>query len=113
MLKRLDCHEASLIQELQMIDNVTPRHAVAGEGGYQFGTTFLLTAGAGVRYTPDGKRWQYRIEVHDYISEVSYPTTYTDKPPGGASGILPPGSSRAAWRHSWNLQIGAAYTFLR
>jgi hypothetical protein len=81
-------------------------------GGYTFGTTFLFTMGAGFRYTPD-RRWQYRVEMLDYMNEISYPTTYTDTPPGGAAGLLPAGSSRGVWRHSWNLQIGAAYTFLR
>ena len=81
-------------------------------GGYSFGTSFLITLGAGFRYTPD-KRWQYRVEIHDYMSEITYPATYTDTPPGGAAGLLAPSASRSLWRHSWNLQLGAAYTFLR
>ncbi|MBI2796263.1 MAG: hypothetical protein HYX65_06095 [Gemmatimonadetes bacterium] len=81
-------------------------------GGYEFGTGFLFTIGAGVRWTPE-RRWQVRLELYDYLHDVTYPASYLGTPNGSVPGIIPAGSSRSFYRNNWSLQVGAAYTLFR
>ena len=81
-------------------------------GGYEFGTGFLFTFGGGVRWTPE-RRWQVRVEVYDYLHDISYPASYLTAAGGATPGLLPVGATRSFYKHNWSLQVGAAYTIFR
>lgn len=80
-------------------------------GGFEFGTPFAFTVGAGVRRDTDGPI-QLRVDLADYIYQLDYPSTYTTAPTGSTP-ILPAGSSTNQWTHNWLLSIGVAYRYSR
>lgn len=80
-------------------------------GGFEFGTPFAFTVGAGVRRDMDGKI-HLRADIVDYIYQLDYPSSYTTAP-SGSTPILPAGSSTNEWTHNWMLSIGISYRYSR
>ena len=80
-------------------------------GGYQFGTSFAFSWGAGVRLVGTGP-FQLRVDVSDFLYQVDYPDTYSasfnDQPP-----VLGLTQSQASWKHNVALTIGASFLFFR
>ena len=79
-------------------------------GGYKFGTTFALSAGAGVGWVRD--RFQLRLDASDYLYQIRYPDSYYVQPPGG-SPLLPRTQPTSFWRHNLALTFGASYALFR
>ncbi len=79
-------------------------------GGFQFGTAFALSFGAGVRWVPSSGRYQLRLDVLDYLYQVKYPNSYFT-----GSGTLPPVRSGAqnVWTHNAAITLGGSYQFFR
>jgi hypothetical protein len=80
-------------------------------GGFAFGTSFLWTLGAGVKYSPGG-RWQWRADLGSNLYRIKYPDTYFLKT-GEADAVLPPEAPRRQWRYNTGLTLGLAYLFDR
>jgi hypothetical protein len=80
-------------------------------GGFEFGTPFAFTFGAGVRRETDGPL-QFRVDLADYVYQLDYPAAYTTAPTGSTP-ILPAGSSTNEWTHNWLLSVGLSYRFSR
>lgn len=80
-------------------------------GGFEFGTPFAFTFGAGVRFERDGPL-QLRIDVADYLYQLEYPAAYTTAP-AGSTPILSAGSSTSEWTHNLLLSVGLSYRFSR
>lgn len=80
-------------------------------GGFEFGTPFAFTFGAGVRRETDGPL-QFRVDLADYVYQLDYPAAYTTAPTGSTP-ILPSGSSTNEWTHNWLLSVGLSYRFSR
>lgn len=80
-------------------------------GGFEFGTPFAFTIGAGVRRDTDGPI-QLRVDLADYIYQLDYPSAYTTAPTGSTP-ILPAGSSTNQWTHNLMLSIGVSYRYSR
>lgn len=80
-------------------------------GGFEFGTPFAFTFGAGVRRETDGPL-QLRVDLADYVYQLDYPSAYTTAPTGSMP-ILPAGSSTNQWTHNWLLSVGLSYRYSR
>jgi len=80
-------------------------------GGFEFGTPFAFTFGAGVRRDSDGPL-QFRVDLADYVYQLDYPAAYTSAPTGSTP-ILPAGSSTSEWTHNLMLSVGVSYRFSR
>jgi hypothetical protein len=78
-------------------------------GGFNFGTAFALSMGAGVRWVP-ANRYQLRLDVIDYLYQVKYPNSYFT-----GSGTLPPVRSgpQNVWTHNAAITLGGSYQFFR
>ena len=79
-------------------------------GGYEFGTTFALTFGGGVRFVPPG-RFSLRLDLADYLYQLSYPDAFVSPPPGGTA-ILPDARTKE-WKHNLLITFGVSYLFSR
>jgi hypothetical protein len=77
-------------------------------GGYSFGTQFLFTYGAGLRFITSD-RTSIRVDVLDYLHRSRYPDSYFQ----GATPLLTDTSVRSAWRHNLGLQVGLQYAVFR
>ncbi len=80
-------------------------------GGYEFGTTFALAFGGGIRWVPGG-RLQLRLDVGDYLYQLSYPDAFFVAPPGGTP-VLTPGRGTKEWKHNALISLGISYLFSR
>jgi hypothetical protein len=80
-------------------------------GGFQFGTTFAFAFGAGVRWVPSG-RLQLRIDVTDYLYQLSYPDSFRSAP-AGITPILMATESTNEWTHNPVISVGVSYLFSR
>ena len=83
----------------------------ADVGGFDFGTRFALTLGAGVRYVPGG-RFQLRADVTDNLYRIAYPNTYY----GAVTGVTPIVDNeqpKSFWTHNPSITLGVSYLFGR
>jgi Outer membrane protein beta-barrel domain len=80
-------------------------------GGYDFGTSFAFSFGAGIRYAPGG-RFQLRADVNDFIYQIQYPATYFVAASDQTS-VLKASAGRSQYRHNAALTLGASYLFFR
>lgn len=83
----------------------------ADVGGFKVGTPFALNFGAGIRFVPRGS-FGARVEIADYLYQVSYPSAYSTAPSGGTS-ILPAGAGANQWLHNAVITLGISYRFSR
>jgi hypothetical protein len=81
-------------------------------GGYKFGTPFALTFGGALRYVPGGSV-SLRLDVADYLYQLSYPASYFATPEGGGEPVLPATQSTSQWKHNAVLTLGVSYLFSR
>ena len=84
----------------------------ADVGGYKFGTPFALTFGAALRYVPGGS-FSLRLDVADFLYQLSYPASYYSTPEGGGQPVLSATQSTSEWRHNAVLTLGVSYLFSR
>ncbi len=80
-------------------------------GGFDFGTSFAFSFGAGIRYVPGG-RFQVRADVNDYVYNIDFPGSYST-PASDKSVVLGPGQTGSQYRHNAAVTIGASYLFFR
>lgn len=83
----------------------------ADTSGYQFGTKFVLSYGAGLRYVgPSGLR--LHLEATNFAWQYNYPESFLTKASDGTA-ILASSKDRTRWRGSWGLMAGVAYPIFR
>ena len=81
----------------------------ADVGGFKFGTQFAITVGGGVRWVPQNSRLQFRVDLADYLYQISYPASYvtgTEEQPRVTR-------KQSAWTNNLALTAGASYRFFR
>ena len=83
----------------------------ADSGGYKFGTNFAFTFGTGLRWVPGG-RWQARVDLADYLYQITYPDQYYLTASDSTS-VLTAKQATRVWKHNVALTIGASYQFFR
>jgi hypothetical protein len=76
-------------------------------GGYQFGTPFTVTFGAGLKYV-GARRLHWRADVGSYLYKINYPSTYYVKSTGDPP-VLEPTQKRSLWRNNVGLSVGVSY----
>lgn len=82
-------------------------------GGFNVGTPFALNFGAGLRFVPGGN-FSARVDVYDYMYQLSYPSSYFQSPPiGGGSAILDRNTASNQWTHHAVITLGISYLFSR
>jgi len=80
-------------------------------GGFQFGTSFAFSYGAGVRLVGAGP-FQLRADVSDMLYQIEYPDTYFT-PFNSQAPVITTGRSKGAWTHNAALTIGASILLFR
>ena len=81
----------------------------ADVGGFRFGTQFAITVGGGVRWVPQDSRLQLRVDLADYLYQITYPTSYVVD-----SEELPRVTRKqSAWTNNLALTAGVSYRFFR
>ena len=83
----------------------------ADVGGFQFGTQFAFSFGAGVRFVPGG-RFQARVDLSDHLYQVEYPESYR-LPASDDTSVLRNTQALRNWKHNVALTVGASYLFFR
>ena len=81
----------------------------ADAGGFRFGTQFAISLGGGVRWVPQDSRLQLRVDLADYLYQISYPTSYiveTEDQPRVTR-------KQSAWTNNLALTAGVSYRFFR
>jgi hypothetical protein len=84
----------------------------ADPGGFNFGTSFALAYGLGVRYVPERTRWALRADLGNTIYRVRYPQSYTTPSLDGTS-VLPRNASLSSWLTNTAITAGVSYQFRR
>ena len=96
----------------------------ADPGGFEFGTSFALAYGLGVRYVPSPtSRYAVRADLGNSLYRVRYPTSYTQPSTGynpktyGAapdtSSVLPSNATLSRYRNNTAITVGVSYLFHR
>jgi hypothetical protein len=80
-------------------------------GGYSFGTGFAIHAGGGLKFVTRGP-WGARVDITDYLWQLSYPGAYFLVPTGGTA-VLSPSQVQNQWTHNPVLTFGVSYIFSR
>lgn len=94
-------------------------------GGFDFGTSFALAYGLGVRYVPSpASRYALRLDVGNSLYRVRYPDSYTRPATGygydttrfrgiDTTSILPVNTSLSRYRNNFAATLGLSYLFHR
>jgi hypothetical protein len=85
--------------------------AKADPAGYSFGSPFLMTFGAGIKWTPRG-RWNVRADWSNYLYRLHYPDSYYIKS-GPADPVLTEDVKADFWRRNNVYSLGITYLFFR
>jgi hypothetical protein len=96
----------------------------ADPGGFQFGTSFALAYGLGLRYVPSpASRYALRVDVGNSLYRVRYPTSYTQAQTGfgaaftgdstKAAPIVPANTALSRYRNNPAVTVGLSYLFHR
>ncbi len=91
---------------------VASNFAGADPGGFNFGTSFAIAYGLGVRYVPQGTRWALRADLGNSLYRLRYPDTYTATALDATS-VLPARSSPTRWLNNTAITAGVSYQFRR
>jgi hypothetical protein len=77
---------------------------------FTLGTPFALVYGGSIRYVPgEGRRFQLRVGMDNYLYRLSYPSAYfTEDPP-----VVPATQRRSFWKNNTAFTIGGSLLFLR
>jgi hypothetical protein len=88
-------------------------HGSAGQdiGGYSFGTAFAIQFGGGLKFVTHGP-FGARLDVADYMWQLSYPGGYYVAPTGGTA-VLQQSQSQNQWTHNALITLGITYIFAR
>jgi hypothetical protein len=79
--------------------------------GFSFGSPFMMTFGAGFKYTPRG-RWNVRVDWSNYLYRLHYPNSYYIKS-GPADPVLTEDVKPDFWRRNNVYTIGITYLTFR
>lgn len=90
---------------------VAKSRSSADVGGYKFGTGFALQFGGGLRFVSHGP-WGARVDLTDYLWQLSYPSSYFLTPVGGTP-VLAPGQAQNEWKQNATITFGITYIFSR
>lgn len=74
-------------------------------GGYDVGTQFALSYGAGIHWVT-GTRWRVRAEIGSVLHRFRYPDVYVPT-------VLPDPRERSGWRSNLTLQLGVTRQLFR
>jgi hypothetical protein len=80
-------------------------------GGYSFGTGFAIQFGGGLKFVTHGP-FGARIDVSDYLWQLSYPGGYYLAPTGGTA-VLQTGQAQNEWTHNGVVTFGITYIIAR
>jgi hypothetical protein len=83
----------------------------ADTAGFEFGTPFALSFGAGVKWLPGG-RTQVRLDITDHTYEIEYPDTFYRAYDGQAP-VLRTTVPKNHWTHNIGISLGVSYLFFR
>jgi hypothetical protein len=83
----------------------------ADPGGFNLGTRFALTYGAGLRIIPSG-RLAFRVDAGRYAYQIRYPDRYF-QPAIDSTQVLPTARSKSKWLNNAAVTLGASYQFFR
>jgi hypothetical protein len=83
----------------------------ADPGGFNLGTRFALTYGAGLRVVPNG-RLAFRVDAGRYAYQIRYPDRYF-QPAIDSTQVLPTARSKSKWLNNAAVTVGASYQFFR
>lgn len=81
-------------------------------GGYEVGTQFALTYGAGIHWVT-GSRWRLRAEIGSVMHRFRYPDSYFATYSGSTTPVLTNPSERSGWRSNLTLQLGVTRQLFR
>ncbi len=81
------------------------------EDPFDFGTTFALTYGAGLRVVPGG-RFQWRLSLDNYLYRLEYPASYYVLP-GEEPAVVDADQKRSFWKNNTALTLGGSMLFFR
>lgn len=90
---------------------VSDFHGFPDAGGYRFGSKFMFTWGAGVRYHTDG-RWEPRFDFSNYVWQLQYPATYAATLGDGSPGIVS-STKKGTWMGNHLFSLGLSYQLFR
>jgi hypothetical protein len=79
---------------------------------FRLGTKFAFSTDFGVRYVPEGRSLEWRVNLGNTFYQTRYPAQYTTLAGDGTS-LLPEGSSRSSYRMNWTLTAGLSYPIFR
>ena len=80
-------------------------------GAYQFGTSFAIQGGLGLKFVTHGPLGA-RLDVSDYLWQLSYPGGYFLAPTGGTA-VLDQSQAQNEWRHNGVITLGISYIISR
>jgi len=80
-------------------------------GGYSFGTGLAIHFGGGLKFVSHGP-WGARVDLTDYLWQLSYPASYFVTPIGGTP-VLAAGQAQNEWRSNTTITFGLSYIFSR
>ena len=78
---------------------------------YEFGTTFAISLGGGLRFVPGGN-FQVRIDGGTWLYQIKYPAAYY-VPASDKTQVLPDRQAKNFWKSNPAISIGASYLFFR
>jgi hypothetical protein len=80
-------------------------------GTYAFGTGFAIHFGGGLKFVTHGP-WGARVDLTDYLWQLSYPSSYFLQPTGGTP-VLARGRAQNEWKQNATITLGISYIFSR
>jgi hypothetical protein len=90
---------------------VSDFHGYPDLGGYRFGTRFMFSWGAGVRYHTEG-RWEPRVDFTNYVWQLQYPPSYGATQSDGSPGIVT-NTKKGLWMGNHLFSFGLSYQLFR
>lgn len=80
-------------------------------GGYSFGTGFAIQFGGGLKFVTHGP-FGARLDVTDYLWQLSYPGGFYIAPAGGTA-VLQQSQAQNEWTHNGVVTLGITYIIAR
>ncbi|HXT48765.1 MAG TPA: hypothetical protein VN717_08990 [Gemmatimonadaceae bacterium] len=80
-------------------------------GAYSFGTSFAIQFGGGIKFVTHGP-FGARLDVSDYLWQLSYPGGYYVAPTG-VTAVLLQSQAQNQWTHNAIITLGITYIFAR
>ena len=102
----------SLVPQIRGGLGLVSSQAKDDSSGFAFGTRFAFVTGGGMKYVPEGKRFQIRADVADRIFKLDYPDAYY-RLASDNTAVLPGSTSKSFYTHHTALTVGVSYLFGR